>query len=100
MQNLEALLSHIAKLREERGIWTALPKDIARWWRQRSEMRLVEDENGLRIEGEGQERARIAYASEKDGRLVFEVCPSMPIAYEEIRTLRNAKLDNKGLNRS
>jgi hypothetical protein len=72
----EALLSHLAKLREERGIWAALPKDIAQWWRQRSEMRLVEDENGLRIEGEGQERARIAYASEKDGRLVFEICPS------------------------
>jgi hypothetical protein len=72
----EALLSHLAKLRDESGVWTALPKDIARWWRQRSEMKLVEDENGLRIEGEGKERARIAYALEKDGRLVFEVCPT------------------------
>lgn len=69
----EALLSHLAKLRDERGIWTALPKDVARWWRQRSEMKLVEDNNGLRIEGEGRERARIAYAYEKDGRLAVEV---------------------------
>jgi hypothetical protein len=67
----EVLLSHLAKLRDERGVWTALPKDVARWWRQRSEMKLVEDKNGLRIEGEGKERARIAYASEKDGRLEF-----------------------------
>jgi hypothetical protein len=71
----EQLLAHLAKLRDENGVWTALPKDVARWWRQRSEMRLVEDENGLRIEGEGKERARIAYASEKDGRLVFELSP-------------------------
>jgi hypothetical protein len=69
----EGLLAHLAKLREERGVWTALPKDVARWWRQRSEMRLVEDEKGLRIEGEGKERARIAYAFEKDGRLEFEL---------------------------
>jgi hypothetical protein len=70
----EALLSHLAKLRDERGVWIALPRDVARWWRQRSEMKLVEDENGLRIEGEGKERARIAYASEKDGRLAVELC--------------------------
>jgi hypothetical protein len=72
----EALLSHLAKLREEGGVWTALPKEVARWWRQRSEMTLVEDENGLRIEGEGKERARIAYASEKGGRRAFELCPA------------------------
>jgi hypothetical protein len=36
-------------------------------------MKLVEDKNGLRIEGEGKERARIAYASEKDGRLAVEL---------------------------
>jgi hypothetical protein len=34
-------------------------------------MELVEDGNGLRIEGTGSERARIAFASKKDGRLVF-----------------------------
>ena len=76
----EALLSHLAKLRDERGVWTALPKDIARWWRQRSEMKLVEDKDGLRIEGEGKERARIAYASEKDGRLAVELRPAQTVA--------------------
>lgn len=69
----EGLLSHLAKLRDERNVWAALPKDIAQWWRQRSGMKLVEDRNGWRIEGEGKERARIAYAVEKDGRLEFEL---------------------------
>jgi hypothetical protein len=35
-------------------------------------MTLVEDECGVRIEGEGSERARIVYAIEKDGKLAFE----------------------------
>lgn len=72
----DALLSHLAKLRDERGVWAALPKDIARWWRQRSAMKLIEDKKGLRIEGEGKERARIAYAFEKDGRVAFELAPT------------------------
>jgi len=32
-------------------------------------MRIVEDEEGVRIEGEGSERARIGYAGSVDGRL-------------------------------
>lgn len=72
----EALLSHLAKLRDERNVWSALPKEVARWWRQRAEMKLVEDEHGLRLEGEGKERARIAYAIERNGRLEFELTPA------------------------
>ena len=72
----EQFLAHLAAIREERSVWVALPKDVAQWWRQRSQMRIVEDENGLRIEGEGKERARIAHASEKDGHLVLDVSPS------------------------
>ena len=71
----EALLAHMATVREERGVWTALPKEIARWWRQRSRMKIIEDNQGFRIEGEGKERARIAYAFEKDGRLEIELAP-------------------------
>lgn len=72
----ESLLSHLTMLRDERGVWIALPKDVATWWRQRSKMKLVEDANGLHIEGEGKERARIAYAAEKCGRVTFEWCPN------------------------
>ena len=39
----KALLGHLARLRTEGGIWTALPRDVANWWRQRSQM-----ESGVR----------------------------------------------------
>jgi hypothetical protein len=71
----KGLLGELAKLREERGIWIAIPDEVNRWWRQRAEMRLVEAGDTLRIEGPGSERARLAYASEKDGRLVFTPQP-------------------------
>jgi hypothetical protein len=36
-------------------------------------MQLVETESGWQIEGEGKERARIAYASEENGRIKFSL---------------------------
>jgi hypothetical protein len=69
----EALLSHLAELRETRGVWIATPGEVNRWWRQRAAMRIVEDGDGVRVEGEGSERARVAYASAVDGRLGFSV---------------------------
>lgn len=72
----EALLSHVASLRQERGVWTPTPGEVNRWWRQRARMQLVEDARGLRIEGDGSERARIAYATEKDGQLIVTIQPA------------------------
>jgi hypothetical protein len=70
----KALLDYVARLREERNTWVALPGDVNRWWRERSQMRLVPGEGGLwRIAGPGHERARIAYASIRDGQLVYTV---------------------------
>jgi hypothetical protein len=69
----KALLSHLARLREEEGIWIATPDEVNIWWRQRAEMELIDDGNVLRIEGPGCERARIAYATESGGRAVFTV---------------------------
>ncbi|PYX05706.1 MAG: hypothetical protein DMG88_20635 [Acidobacteria bacterium] len=69
----EALLKHLAHLREERAVWITTPGEVNRWWRQRAEMKLVEDRHGWRIEGAGNERARIAYASENDGRIAYTV---------------------------
>jgi hypothetical protein len=73
----EELLSHLAGLRRERGVWIATPGEVNRWWRQRAEMKMVEDEEGVRIEGKGSERARIAYASVVDGRLALIVEPAV-----------------------
>jgi hypothetical protein len=65
----EALLAHLVELRQNRGVWIATPREVNQWWRQRAAMRIVEDERGVRIEGEGGDRARIAYASSVDGHL-------------------------------
>jgi hypothetical protein len=68
----KSLLAYLAQLRDEKRLWIPMPGEIDRWWRQRAKMTIVEDQDGVRIEGEGSERARIAYASEKDGKLAFE----------------------------
>lgn len=67
----EELLGHLAHLRAEKGVWITTPGEVNRWWRQRAEMRLIEDADGWRIEGEGAERAHVAFASEEEGKLVF-----------------------------
>jgi hypothetical protein len=72
----QELLAHLAELRTRENVWVAAPGEIDRWWRQRSKMKLVSDGDGWRIEGAGCERARVAYASEKDGRLAFTMEPS------------------------
>lgn len=58
-----ALLAHLSKLRSEGKIWIALPCEVDRWWRQRSRMKLINRGGKWDIEGEGRERARIAYAT-------------------------------------
>jgi hypothetical protein len=69
----EELLSYLAALRRERGVWIATPGKVNRWWRQRSEMRIIDDGDGVRIEGAGSERARIAYASVVNRHLAVTV---------------------------
>lgn len=69
----QALLGYLSQLHDERGIWLATPGEVNRWWRQRASMHLVEKDGGWQIEGEGKERARIAYASEVNGRIKFSV---------------------------
>jgi hypothetical protein len=69
----EGLLAHLAKLKAERNTWVTTPNEVNTWWRQRSEMVIIEEDGQLRIEGAGKERASIAYASERDGRLVLSL---------------------------
>jgi hypothetical protein len=68
----QSLLSHLARLRKDKGLWITIPANVDQWWRQRAKMRLVEGNGKIGIEGEGSEQARIAYAIEKEGRLDFE----------------------------
>jgi hypothetical protein len=69
----EALLACLARLKREGGVWMTTPGEVNRWWRQRAEMTLVEDGDGAHIEGPGSERARVAYATDRDGQLVLSV---------------------------
>ncbi len=69
----EELLAYLMRVKEESNVWMTTPGEVNRWWRQRAKMNLVETGNGWKIEGEGAERARIVYASEKEGHLVFTV---------------------------
>jgi hypothetical protein len=65
------LLAYLAQLREKMFVWAALPREINKWWRVRSELKLVTDGLGWRIDGEGKDRARIAYAHLADGQLKY-----------------------------
>jgi hypothetical protein len=67
----KALLDYVSRMRGERDVWVALPREVNRWWRERSQMRLVREGGVWRIEGRGHERARIAYAYVESDQLVY-----------------------------
>jgi hypothetical protein len=72
----EALLAHLADLRKQKGVWITTPGEVDRWWRQRAEMKVVKGELGWRVEGAGSGRARVAFASQKDGRISYTCWPT------------------------
>jgi hypothetical protein len=69
----ESLLDYLSQTCERRGIWPALPGEVDRWWRARSEMKLVEDGSGWRIEGPESKRASLGYATLDDDQLVYTI---------------------------
>ena len=56
------LLACLDGMRHDDCLWIALPGEDNRWWRSRDKMSLVWKNNQWQIEGEGAERARVAYA--------------------------------------
>ncbi len=78
----KSLLSSLAALRRERGVWMALPRDVSRWWRQRDRMVLARKGGSWSVEGEGSERARVAFATLQSDRLVYSFAdqPTWPSA--------------------
>ena len=71
----KSLLAYLAGLRAEGKIWTALPRDVNQWWRERSQMSLIWRGDTWEIAGAGSERARIAYASLHGNSLVYRLNP-------------------------
>lgn len=68
-----ALLGYLAQLQADGKIWTALPRDVATWWRERSKMDLVHENGKWRVEGPGKERARVAYASLNGNEVTYSL---------------------------
>lgn len=69
------LLEHLASLREKRSIWVALPGEINRWWRERTQLELVFDDSWT-IKGRGSERARLAFASLANEKVIYRIAGS------------------------
>jgi hypothetical protein len=67
------LLSHLSQLRATGNLWFALPAEIDSWCRDRQQMRLVRRGGAWAVEGPGSDRARVAYATVENGRMVYEV---------------------------
>ena len=72
------LLRHLTELRAEGNVWFALPREVNEWWRQRSALRLVRRGSAWCIEGDGKERARIAYASLEGDKIIYRFESSPP----------------------
>jgi hypothetical protein len=69
------LLCHLSELRAGGETWIALPREAAAWWRLRNELKLVSEGGSWRIEGEGRQRARVAYATIVDDKIRYECEP-------------------------
>ena len=69
----ESLLAYLRETCDRNRVWATLPEGVDRWWRARSQMKLIEDGKGYRIEGPESERACIAYATLDGDRVVYSV---------------------------
>lgn len=69
----ESLLDYLCQMVTRERIWTALPGDVDRWWRARSQMELIRRDGVWRIEGPGSDRARVAYASIDGDHIVYSL---------------------------
>lgn len=69
----ESLLDYLHQMVDRERVWMALPGEVDRWWRARSQMKLVQKDGHWEIEGPECNRARIAYATLNGERLVYTV---------------------------
>jgi len=69
----EKLVEKLSELITKDRIWAALPGEVDRWWRARSQMTLVSRGDEWEVEGPESSRARLAFAVLDQGRLVYEL---------------------------
>jgi hypothetical protein len=71
------LLAHLRALRQDGHIWFVLPGAINDWWRNRSQMTLVNSGGTWRVEGPESHRARVAHAVFENDRVVYRLQDSV-----------------------
>lgn len=69
----ENLLQYLSERCTREKLWQPLPRDVARWWRERSGMRIEHSCGSWKVVGPGSDRARVAFAQIEDGRLTYQV---------------------------
>jgi hypothetical protein len=74
----ESLLEYLRQMISRDGIWVALPGEVDRWWRARSQMTLVSRGDEWEIVGPEKDRAQLAYAVLDNGRLTYEFAAVSP----------------------
>lgn len=67
------LLGYLDGLRTCGNLWTPLPRDVAAWWRQRSQMKIVLAGGEWRVTGPGSARAQVAYASLDGDKVTYSL---------------------------
>lgn len=73
----ERLLDYLREMTSHERVWHALPGEVDRWWRTRSQLKLIKRGGDWKIEGQGKERARIAYAILDGKQLVYELASAV-----------------------
>ena len=67
------LLERLDQLRSRDNVWIAHPGEVSRWWRNRAEMKLVQEGSSWTVKGPDSERARVGFARIDGEQFVFEV---------------------------
>jgi hypothetical protein len=67
------LLAHLRSLGRNEHVWLATPRDVAEWWRNRSQMTLAYADGRWHVEGPDAGRAVVAHAMIQDGRLSYRL---------------------------
>ena len=71
-ETFKNLLDYLAMYCDVNRIWHTLPKEVAEWWRLRSQMKLIEINGQWKIVGQNSERAKIAFAKLENNEVVYE----------------------------
>lgn len=71
------LLDYLLDMVSHENVWHALPGEVDQWWRTRSQLKLVRRGRHWKVEGQGKESARIAYAVLEGNELAYEMASTL-----------------------